>query len=42
MQQDTVMPFVAYYETLQLSPNADQATIERVYRLLAKKYHPDN
>lgn len=42
MQQDTVTPFVDYYEILQLSPNADQTTIERVYRLLAKKYHPDN
>jgi curved DNA-binding protein len=34
--------FVDYYETLQLSANADFDTIERVYRLLAKKYHPDN
>jgi tetratricopeptide (TPR) repeat protein len=31
-----------YYEYLQVSSNADQETIERVYRLLAKKYHPDN
>jgi curved DNA-binding protein CbpA len=42
MQQDVMTPFVDYYEILQLSPNADQTTIERVYRLLAKKYHPDN
>ena len=34
--------FVDYYEHLQLSPNADFETIERVYRLLAKRYHPDN
>ncbi len=34
--------FVDYYEDLQVSPNADQDTIERVYRLLAKRYHPDN
>jgi len=34
--------FIDYYEILQLSPNADQETIERVHRLLAKKYHPDN
>lgn len=34
--------FRDYYEILQLSPNADQETIERVYRLLAKKYHPDS
>lgn len=34
--------FVDYYELLQLSPNADIETIERVFRHLAKKYHPDN
>ena len=34
--------FNDYYENLQVSPKADQETIERVYRLLAKKYHPDN
>ena len=34
--------FVDHYETLQVSPNADTETIERVYRLLAKRYHPDN
>jgi curved DNA-binding protein CbpA len=34
--------FVDYYEDLQISPNADQETIERIYRLLAKRYHPDN
>jgi len=27
---------------LQLSPNASSETVERVYRLLAKRYHPDN
>jgi curved DNA-binding protein CbpA len=31
-----------YYELLQVSQNADLATIERVYRFLAKRYHPDN
>ena len=31
-----------YYEDLQISPNADSETIERVFRLLAKRYHPDN
>lgn len=25
-----------------MSPRADQETLERVYRLLAKRYHPDN
>jgi curved DNA-binding protein len=33
---------VDYYEVLQLSPNADAETINRVYRLLAQRYHPDN
>ncbi len=31
-----------YYEILQVSPRADQGIIERAYRLLAKRYHPDN
>jgi len=35
-------PFEDLYEGLQLSPNADLETIERVYRILAKRYHPDN
>lgn len=35
-------PFVDHYEILQLSPNATPDTIERVFRLLAKRYHPDN
>ncbi|NLN60863.1 MAG: J domain-containing protein [Deltaproteobacteria bacterium] len=34
--------FVDYYELLQLNPNADGDTIERVFRHLAKKYHPDH
>jgi len=34
--------FVDYYELLQLSLNADTDTIERVFRHLAKKLHPDN
>lgn len=34
--------FEDYYEDLQVSPKADFETIERVYRLLAKRYHPDN
>lgn len=37
-----VNEFVDYYELLQLSPNADSETIERVFRHLAKKFHPDN
>ena len=39
MSSDT---FTDYYEDLQISPNADNETLERVYRLLAKRYHPDN
>jgi curved DNA-binding protein len=35
-------PFVDHYETLQLSPNASAEMVERVYRALAKRYHPDN
>lgn len=31
-----------YYEIMQLSPNADNETLHRVYRLLAQRYHPDN
>ncbi len=34
--------FIDYYELLQLSSNADSDTIERVFRHLAKKYHPDH
>jgi curved DNA-binding protein len=30
------------YELMQLSPNADQDTIGRVYRILAQRYHPDS
>lgn len=31
-----------HYEILRLSPMADQETIERVYRTLIKRFHPDN
>lgn len=31
-----------HYEVLQVSSRADQETIERVFRHLAKRYHPDN
>ncbi|HEY3704127.1 MAG TPA: DnaJ domain-containing protein [Terracidiphilus sp.] len=31
-----------YYEFLQISPNAEQETIHRVFRFLAARYHPDN
>jgi len=34
--------FVDYYERMQISPTAELATIQRVYRMLAARYHPDN
>jgi len=33
--------FTNYYELLELSPNANQETIERTFRYLATKHHPD-
>jgi curved DNA-binding protein CbpA len=34
--------FVDHYEVMQVSPNADPDTLERVFRHLAKRVHPDN
>ena len=31
-----------HYEVLQISPRADQDTVHRVFRHLAKRFHPDN
>jgi hypothetical protein len=36
------MEHLDYYEFLQISPNAEPATITRVYRFLAGRLHPDN
>ena len=33
---------VNYYDLLQINPRAEIETIERVYRILALRYHPDN
>jgi len=33
--------FDDYYELLEVSPNASEATIEQVFRYLAKLHHPD-
>ena len=33
---------VDYYETLQVSSNAEPETLHRVYRMLAQRFHPDN
>ena len=38
----TATQLADFYEILQLSPRADRETIERVFRHLAKRYHPDN
>jgi curved DNA-binding protein CbpA len=34
--------FTDYYEVLELSPNANSETIDRIFRYLAQRYHPDN
>ena len=31
-----------YYDVLQVSDSAEPETINRVYRMLAQRYHPDN
>ena len=31
-----------YYEAMQISANAEPETIQRVYRMLAQRFHPDN
>lgn len=34
--------FSDYYEILEISPNANSETIDRIFRYLAQRYHPDN
>ena len=34
--------FVDYYELMQISPNAELDTVQRVFRMLVARYHPDN
>jgi curved DNA-binding protein CbpA len=34
--------FIDYYEVLEVSPNANSGTIERMFRYFAQQYHPDN
>ena len=34
--------FADCYEILEISPNANSETIDRVFRYLAQRYHPDN
>ena len=33
---------IDYYETLQVSVNADPETVHRLFRILAQRFHPDN
>ncbi|HZE70434.1 MAG TPA: DnaJ domain-containing protein [Pyrinomonadaceae bacterium] len=33
---------IDYYDALQVSPSAEPETINRVFRMLAQRYHPDN
>jgi curved DNA-binding protein CbpA len=37
-----VSEFIDYYEILEVSPNAHSGAIERMFRYLAQRYHPDN
>ena len=34
--------FIDYYEILEISPNANSGTIDRMFRYLAQRFHPDN
>ena len=34
--------FIDYYEIMEISPNANSGTIDRMFRHLAQRYHPDN
>jgi hypothetical protein len=38
----TTPSFEDYYEILEISPNANSGTIERMFRYFALQYHPDN
>ena len=39
---DSGRAFIDYYELMQISPKAQPETIQRVYRILAGRCHPDN
>ena len=41
LRGETTQTVPDYYEFLQISPNAEQATIHRVFRFLASRFHPD-
>ena len=36
------LKYVNYYDLLQVHPRAEPETIQRVYKLFAARYHPDN
>ena len=38
----TASDFTDYYEVLEISPNANSATVQRIFRYFAQIYHPDN
>ena len=38
----TISSFIDYYDLMQISQNADEDTIQQMFRYLAKKWHPDN
>jgi curved DNA-binding protein CbpA len=40
-REETGLP-ANYYEILQISPNADQETVRRIYKIHAQRFHPDN
>jgi curved DNA-binding protein len=40
--EQTGRTFIDYYELMQISPKAQPETIQRVYRILAGRCHPDN
>src|ERR1041385_4898677 len=41
-QADPASEKIDYYEYLQISPRAELSTIQRIYRLMAGRFHPDN
>jgi hypothetical protein len=41
LREETNKAIPDFYEFLQISPNAEPATIQRVFRFLASRFHPD-
>jgi curved DNA-binding protein CbpA len=42
MYREPEPKFIDFYELMQISPKAESETVQRVYRMLAARYHPDN